>query len=128
MGDARGKTQIRETRALNDLVSAIIVQAVIDYVEACRGGFVAGGNRVDDGAIRKLLRESYPARTPLPKWMEPPDIFSCVWFLFGSSCLEDLIPCAWVVAPDAIRLAAKKAAASSESLNRFFVGSFGKPL
>ena len=128
MDEEGGRTEILETRALNDLVSAIIVQAAIDYVDSCRGGFVSDHNQVDNEAIRQLLRDSYPARTPLPKWMEPPDIFSCVWFLFGSSCLEDIIPCSWLVSPDAIRLAAKRAVSSTESLNHFFVSSWGRPV
>jgi len=115
-----GERVICETKALNDLVSAIIVQAAIDYVDAHRKGLVKAGRVVDEDALRQLLQRSYPCRTPLPKWMEPPDVYSCVWFLFGSNCLEDFAPTAWTISPSAIRAAVDKAVVEGGKLNHFF--------
>lgn len=102
-------------RALNDLISAIIVQAAMDYVDARRAGLITKGGDVDEPALRRMMFCNYSSRAPLPKWMEPSDVFSCVWFLYSEAML-DLMPHKWSVNPDAIRTAVA-AAAESDSNN-----------
>ena len=98
-----------DERALNDLVSAIIAQAARDYIDARRAGLITRGGEVDEPALRRMMQRNYPSRAPLPKWMEPPDIFSCVWFLYSEAML-DIMPHKWNVNPDAIRTAVAIAA------------------
>jgi hypothetical protein len=102
----------------------VIVQAVIDYADSRRAKVITSRNQVDEEQLRLVLKKSYPSRMPLPKWMEPSDVFSCVWFLFNSSCLEDFMPCDWEVAPDAVRAAAEQAARSKKPINHFFLNSW----
>ena len=64
---------------------------------------------MDEPALRRAMQRNYPSRAPLPKWMEPSDVFSCVWFLYSEAML-DLMPHKWSVNPDAIRLAVATAA------------------
>ena len=111
---------IQSEQALDNLICALIVQAGIDYAESRVSGFVGADNVVLDDAIRQRLQERYPSRTPLPKWLEPCDIHSCVWFLFYSPALEDLIPAKWDVEPSAIRAAIQRAVRSGASLSRYF--------
>jgi len=113
---------IQSEQALDNLICALIVQASIDYAESRVSGFVGADNVVLDDAIRQRLQERYPSRTPLPKWLEPCDIHSCVWFLFYSPALDDLIPAKWEVEPSAIRAAIRRAVQSGASLSRYFFG------
>ena len=98
-----------DERALNDLVSAIIVQAARDYIDARRAGLITRGGKVNEPALRRMMQCKYPSRAPLPKWMEPPDVFSCVWFLYSEAML-DIMPHKWSVNADAIRTAVATAA------------------
>ena len=107
---------IADERALNDLVSAIIVQAAMDYVDARRAGLITKRRRVDESALKRTML--YNRSRSLPKWMEPSDVFSCVWFLFNSEAMPDIMPHNWRVNPNAIRSAVAVAAESgSNSIN-----------
>jgi len=99
-----------DERALNDLVSAIIVQASMDYIDARRAGLITAEGEVDKEALRVLMLERSRS---LPKWMEPRDVFSCVWFIHGNALL-DVMPHNWSVNPTAIRTAVTK---SSGNIN-----------
>ena len=109
-----------EITAFSDLVSAVIVQASIDYVEAYRCGLICENASVNSQRITEVLREAYPTRCPLPKWMEPSDVYSCVSFLFESTALEDVIPTSWEVSQDAVRRAVIEAAKEGKAMNHFF--------
>ena len=101
---------IADDKALNDLVGAIIVQASMDYVDARRAGLITRAGDVNESALKRA-----PTRS-LPKHMEQSDVFSCVWFLYRSEAMPDIMPHNWGVNPDAIRTAVV-AAAESGSIN-----------
>jgi hypothetical protein len=97
-----------DERALNDLISAIIVQASMDYIDARKAGLITAGGEVDKEALRVLMLERSRS---LPKWMEPRDVFSCVWFMH-SNAMQDIMPHNWSVNPAAIRTAVTKPSGS----------------
>ena len=93
-----------DDQAFCELAGAIIVQAAMDYAEACKAGLIKQDScAVDAAAITRRMRFGYPDRWLLPKGMEPGDIYSATWFLFGSEALDELIPFGWEVNPDAVR-------------------------
>jgi len=106
--------------AFSELVTAVIVQASIDFVDAHKSGLISQKLSVNSERVNEVLRESYPTRCPLPKWMEPSDVYSCVSFLFESTALEDIIPTSWEVKPDAVRRAVIEAALEGKAMNHFF--------
>ena len=71
-----------DEKGFSELVSAIVVQAAIDFGEAHRYGLINEACTVNAAALKAVLRQAYPSRCPLPKWMEPSDIYSAVTFLF----------------------------------------------
>ena len=102
-----------DERALNDLVSAIIVQAAMDYVDARKAGLITSEGGVDEIAIRRLmLRRAHMSQT-LPKWLKPRDVLSCAWFIH-SHAMQDIMPHNWSVNPDAIRAAVVTASESAD--------------
>ena len=110
---------LHDDKAFCDLVSAIIVQAAIDWVESYKCGLINNDNTVNSFALEEFLRCSYPSRCPLPKWMEPRDVYSSATFLF-SVTLDEIIPENWQVSPDAVRRAVISAASSQKVMNHFF--------
>ena len=110
---------MHDDKAFCDLVSAIVVQAAIDWVEAHKCGLINTDNTVNSLALEDFLRNAYPSRCPLPKWMEPHDIYSAAAFLF-SSPLDEIIPEGWQVSPDSVRRAVIAAANSQKAMNHFF--------
>lgn len=88
-----------DEKGFSELVSAIVVQAAIDFGEAHRYGLINEDNSVNSAALKAVLRRAYPSRCPLPKWMEPSDIHSAVTFLFTSHSLDDIIPDKWKSTP-----------------------------
>jgi len=110
---------LRDEKAFCDLLSAVVVQAAIDWVEAHKCGLIKNDNTVDSFALENFLRGAYPSRCPLPKWMEPHDVYSAATFLFSTS-LEEVIPEHWQVSPDAVRRAVISAANSQKAMNHFF--------
>jgi len=101
-----------DERALNDLLSAIIVQAAMDYVDARQAGLITKGGGADEGAIRRLMLKRSRMSQTLPKWMEPRDVFTCAWFIH-SEAMQDIMPHNWSVNPDAIRTAVVTASKSA---------------
>jgi hypothetical protein len=109
-----------DEKGFSELVSAIVVQAAIDFGEAHRYGLINEDCTVNAAALKAVLRQAYPSRCPLPKWMEPSDIYSAVTFLFASHSLDDIIPDKWEVNPDSIRFAIVAAAKAGKPMNHFF--------
>ena len=101
---------VKDETAIYELVSAVIVQAAIDFVDAHKSGIIYGHHTVDPDRMQRIVQKNHPSRCSLPKWMEPSDVYSCVSFLFLSTTLEDIIPTAWEVSPDAVRSAIIEAA------------------
>jgi hypothetical protein len=77
--------------AFSEMVSAIIVQAAMDFTEAYKLGLIK----------------------------EPSDIYSASWFLFQSEALDEIIPAGWPVSPDAVRRAIVAAAKAGKRINHF---------
>ena len=109
-----------DEKGFSELVSAIVVQAAIDFGEAHRCGLIEEDNSVNSAELKAVLRRAYPSRCPLPKWMEPSDIYSAATFLFFSHSLDDIIPDKWEVNPDSIRFAIVAAAKAGKPMNHFF--------
>ena len=105
-----------DTTAFYELVGAIIVQAAIDFVDAYKSGIIYGHHTIDSDRMQRIIQKHYPSRCPLPKWMEPSDVYSCVSFFFLSAALEDIIPTGWEVSPDAVRSAVIEAAQSGAEM------------
>ena len=104
--------------AFSELTSAVIVQAAMDYVEAYKAGFIAkGGRKVNARAIESRVRCG--TRFAFPKWLQPSDIYSAVWFLFQSHALDDIMPSSWEVSPESIRLAIVATTRTSKTLTHF---------
>lgn len=106
--------------AFSELVSAIIVQAAMDFAEAYKLGLIEEGScSVKSEAIVERLQGCYAERCPFPKWLEPSDIYSASWFLFKSEALDEIIPAGWPISPDAVRRAIVKAAKAGKRINHF---------
>ena len=109
-----------DEKGFSELVSAIVVQAAIDFGEAHRYGLINEDCAVNAAALKAVLRQAYPRRCPLPMGMEPSDIYSAVTFLFFNLSLDDIIPDKWEVNPDSIRFAIVAAAKAGKPMNHFF--------
>ena len=106
--------------AFSEMVSAIIVQAAMDFTEAYKLGLIKESScSVKSEAIVERLQNYYPERSPFPKLLEPSDIYSASWFLFQSEALDEIIPAGWPVSPDAVRRAIVAAAKAGKRINHF---------
>ncbi len=106
--------------AICELVTAVVVQAAMDFAEAYQLGLIKEGScSVKSEAIVERLQNYYPERSPFPKWMEASDIYSASWFLFQSEALDEFIPACWPVSPDAVRRTIIAAAKSGKRINHF---------
>lgn len=102
------------------VLTAIIVQAAGDFVDAYMSGLINDDCTVNIDAMREMIAKHSKKRNRFPRWMEAPDIQSAVTFLFEDNFLESIIPADWRIDAATLRKHIIAHAKSGRRIDNFF--------
>lgn len=102
------------------VLTAVIVQAAGDFVDAYMSGLINEDCTPNLEAIRAMIEKNRTKRNRFPRWMEASDIQSAATFLFDGQLLESVIPADWSIDAPTIRKYVLAHAKDGRRIDNFF--------